>query len=558
MSTYPASTPQEVVGTGLKAGTTIAGFGAPLAASVAGKVGMGAVEGGLTFGGQAIEEGKSAGEVAKEALGGAAFGAATVGVIGALSKTPGLLKGGGKALYSLTSKMEEPTKIAVQNYKASLPTLMERISGLFKPIAKTTEKEPITEAMTGLTRGLVGTERQMGVQAVRAQNKLWNNIISPTLKSSPLKVDMKVFFKTLGKQIFKEEADLTRRNALLKALDAMKNDYIKVGKVSLSKLQDYKSGWAKFLPQKAFQGEDIAGAFKEVQNLAAKNARQIIYENLGGDLKKAYIDYGNLESIAKLGRQVEDQLRAKGMSKQAWEFILDTAITPITTTAGQILYRTGSGLEFLGEQGAKTVGDLLGKTKNVIKEQTTSERPGFVNYFSGEVSKKDNPAVGQTADPLIAEAKKYKSAEEFVNSKLAPDSIAKKGFDTVYHETTPADAKTLTFAYGDKSGLYVSPSEDLALGQRGKGALVEFDTKRLESIRGNRPDLNGQPSEFQISNAPEKLTQDVKSVTFDKEPKGGFGNWNREVLPNGKIKYSNPEITQTKSQLTDIWNKAQK
>ena len=266
----PATTPQEVVGTGLKAGTTIAGFGAPLAASVAGKVGMGAVEGGLTFGGQAIEEGKSAGEVAKEALGGAAFGAATVGVIGALSKTPGLLKGGGKALYSLTSKMEEPTKIAVQNYKASLPTLMERISGLFKPIAKTTEKEPITEAMTGLTRGLVGTERQMGVQAVRAQNKLWNNIISPTLKSSPLKVDMKVFFKTLGKQIFKEEADLTRRNALLKALDAMKNDYIKVGKVSLSKLQDYKSGWAKFLPQKAFQGEDIAGAFKEVQNLAAK------------------------------------------------------------------------------------------------------------------------------------------------------------------------------------------------------------------------------------------------------------------------------------------------
>jgi hypothetical protein len=38
---------------------------------------------------------------------------------------------------------------------------------------------------------------------------------------------------------------------------------------------------------------------------------------------------------------------------------MDKAVTPVATVAGKILYKTGSGLEFLGDKGAKKVGDII-------------------------------------------------------------------------------------------------------------------------------------------------------------------------------------------------------
>lgn len=272
----------------------------------------------------------------------------------------------GVKTYGLSIPMKESTKIAQQVYEASKPSLLERVSNIVTGKTAKSATKPITEAETAARKGLVGTEWKLGVQATRENKKVWDNIIKPSLDSSKQKVNMKQFFKDIEDDIITENADLSRRNALKEALTAVKGDFKKVNDISLSKLQDYKEGWAKFVPERTYKGKPISGALNEVRNLLAQKARQTIYNTLGDDIKVAYIDYGNLKSIAESGLKSVDPLRSKGITKQAWEFVLDTVVTPVATIGGQVLYRTGKGLEFIGKAGAKTVGDIIGSTSSSI------------------------------------------------------------------------------------------------------------------------------------------------------------------------------------------------
>jgi hypothetical protein len=171
---------------------------------------------------------------------------------------------------------------------------------------------------------------------------------------------MKTFFSNLRQRIISETPQLNRRNSLIEALDAMMEDYKKVSNVSYTKLQDYKSGWARQVPERVYKGKPIAGALNEVRNMAAQDARSMIYDALGGDIKQAYIDYGNLKSIEEAGIKSVDALRSKGVTKQVWEFIVDKAVTPVFSGGGKVVYKTADGLEFIGDKmGYKTVGDLL-------------------------------------------------------------------------------------------------------------------------------------------------------------------------------------------------------
>ena len=258
--------------------------------------------------------------------------------------------------YRLAAPMKEATARAVQTYQASKPTLVERLFGTAK---KGELALPIRESETAARVGLSGTEWQIGVQAKRASQKLWDDTIGPALSSSKEKISMKEFFSDLKKRIVAETPELGRKNSLLEALDAMKEDFKNVSSISLSKLQDYKSGWAKFIPERAYKGKPIAGTLNEVRNTAAQEARAIIYDKLGESIKQAYLDYGNLQSIIESGIKSVDPLRSKSAFKQAWEFIVDKTIIPISSYGGKTLYKTGEGLEFVGKEGLKKLGDLL-------------------------------------------------------------------------------------------------------------------------------------------------------------------------------------------------------
>lgn len=277
-----------------------------------------------------------------------------------------VLQNTGEGLYKVGVPSEVPTKIAVQAYEASKPSLIERVSGLVTGDKKIPLNKPITEAQTAARQGLVGTEVQLGVQAKRASQNLWDNTIKPALETNKTKVNMRTFLDDIKAEIVSNTPDLSRRKELLNSLNKIKTDYKKVGDVSLAKLQDYKVGWAAKVPESSYRGKVISGSLNEVRDMLAKKARQTIYDTVGGDIKTAYFDYGNLKSIADLGIKAQDQLRSKGITKQVWEFVLDTALVPVSTAGGQVIYRTGQGIEFIGKAGAKKVGDIIAPATGAI------------------------------------------------------------------------------------------------------------------------------------------------------------------------------------------------
>lgn len=286
-------------------------------------------------------------------------GSATVA--GKATETAGkVLKGAGERAYRVVAPMEQSTAKALQSYQAAKPTLIERVSGLLSNESKTTTlTPPIRESASAARAGLAGTEWKLGVQAKKASTDLWEKTIKPSLATDKTPIYMPEFFNAVEKRIIAETPELSRRDALLNALSAIKDDYTHVNNVSLTKLQDYKAGWAKLVPERTYKGKPIAGALNEVRNMAAQEARARIYNSLGDPIKQAYLDYGNLQSIVESGLKSIDPLRSKSAYRQAWEFILDKALTPVASYGGKVLYKTGQGLEFVGKEGATKVKDLL-------------------------------------------------------------------------------------------------------------------------------------------------------------------------------------------------------
>ncbi len=284
---------------------------------------------------------------------------ATAGAIKPAINTAGrAIKASGEKAYGLTVAPEVSTAKAMMSYDAKQPNLIGRI----KNFAKSEEMpgRPITEAETAARHGIAGTEYGMGVQAKQVASKLWQKDIEPKLDAVKGQVNMKKFVSEVEKEIKKSGGDITRRRGLQEALGQVKEDYKNVGTINLKKLQNYKEGWAEFLPDATYKGKPIAGALKEVHNLMAEQARKTIYSYVGQEGKQAYIDYGNLQSIIKAAeKSVTGDPASKSLSRNVWQFVMNKAVTPMASYGGKILYKTGEGLEFVGKKGAKTVGEAV-------------------------------------------------------------------------------------------------------------------------------------------------------------------------------------------------------
>jgi len=230
---------------------------------------------------------------------------------------------------------------------------------------------------------------------------------------------------------------------------------------------------------------------------------------------------------------------------------------------------------FGGKVGVKTLGEIPEQFfKNMAKEkspqiiESTLKKIGLDEANAKALAPRF--AGVKTADEAKATLSEYgipKPSETPSTQRLFPErkkmpindypyALSNKGIDTVYHNTSPQSARSTIFAYTENRGLNVSTTPELALGQGGKGVTIEFDTKRLEGNKINKPGADfiaatqGKYPEYEISKAPSKLTKDVKSVTFDAPlskigERNFFGNredWKitKEILPNGKVKYTNP------------------
>ena len=194
----------------------------------------------------------------------------------------------------------------------------------------------------------------------------------------------------------------------------------------------------------------------------------------------------------------------------------------------------------------KLVGHATAESKSFWQKQ-----PGV--EFSGS-EKNIFTITRPKVDPLIAEAQKYKSAEEFVKaqegksnllgyhgtSETGAASIERGGFfhmkdGTVYFATNPSEVKT----YGsnvikrDLSGL----------------KLLDDHTPQAAAIR-----KQAGVAEDSYGFANEKVREIAKQQGYDGlKTRTSKNNYDVMVFDNTKM---NDIYNQTKSQLTDIWNKA--
>ena len=284
---------------------------------------------------------------------------AEYGALGAIAEpVANAVKGLAKTGYKLTLGIDKAEARILQNYKSEVP-LWQRVLGL------SSRKAPTLERDTAFNKGLAGTESMIGVQAKRAMTNLWKNLIAPRLEKSTVKIDMPAFFKEAEDQIIKENPELARQNDLKNALESLKEDYAGVKTATLKDLQSFKEGWAKFVPERTYQGKPIAGNFNEVKDTLAGMARTKIYDALGKDVQQAYLDYGNLKGITEMGQKAMTGGRLKGGFGSFWSGIKDTALVPIGTLAGQCIYKLANGLELIAPIGLKKVSDVLfGQSKS--------------------------------------------------------------------------------------------------------------------------------------------------------------------------------------------------
>lgn len=361
----PLQTEQSVkqaAGDVIQSVATAAPFGGP-AKTILGNIALGGATGAGYNLGSALYEDKGLAETLKDTGVGLAVGAAIPGALPFLKYAGrALSKTGEKAVESVIPVSTREASF-LQNYKAETP-FTTRLTNVLSGISEA----PQTAAKTVAEKGLMGTKGGIGIQAKRISEALWNDFIKPALDKADVDVNLPAYFNTLEKNIIETTPEIGRQKALLEALNAVRDDYKGVDNIALSKLQDLKEGWAQFVPQKFYNGKDIAGAVGEVNALLADQARDTIYSALGKDVRKAYFDYGNLKGLQEMGKVAMTGQKLKGGTGGFISEILSETLTPIMTIGGQALYKTGKGIEFVGKAGEKYLGQALGLTNKKAQD----------------------------------------------------------------------------------------------------------------------------------------------------------------------------------------------
>ena len=175
------------------------------------------------------------------------------------------------------------------------------------------------------------------------------------------------------------------------------------------------------------------------------------------------------------------------------------------------------------------------------------------------------PSVAPTKSPLLQEARKYKSAEEFVKSqgtlvfrgghKISTESVTDLGI-SVSRNKRVADFFTKTKIGGETEELVISSNakilsfDEIPINIKDKFTKLSKDISILEQLR-EAPKI--------MKNAERDLVNYAKKKGYDVVDISGFDDKAGKIITDieSEFRIVNPDILKTKSQLTDIWNKAQ-
>jgi hypothetical protein len=305
-----------------------------------------------------IIPGAKAGVTAAQSLTDAALigaGKGLVGVSNLLDGAGNVIKGTGGVLYrsAITPNVKEAERIL--KYRADSP-LLTRISDTIEGI----DQPPRTRGQTALEYGLQGREQDIGIQAKRLSDSLWNDEIAPAVKASDAVMTKEELFAPAIARI-NAITDPTRRQSLANALESIIEDYQTFdNSFDLTKAQALKRDLAEFVPSKIYRGQEVASELRTIQADMADAIRQKTYEALKDqNIKQKYLDWANLHELENIGVKAISEAEFKGGSGTLIAGLWDQATVPVKTIGGQTLYRVGDMLEFEGVKGIRTFGEYL-------------------------------------------------------------------------------------------------------------------------------------------------------------------------------------------------------
>lgn len=296
-------------------------------------------------------------ETGAEILAGGGAGLAGDALIGGgrvLSKGAAPISSGvkkaGKAIYesAFTPNVKEAESILA--YEASQPSLFSSLFGA-GAIKGNPAFKPITTGETALRSGIAGTERQVGTQAKRVADTLYKKEIAPAVDRIEGRITKEELFAPIRERI-NGIVDPTKRAAYQNAFDSLVKDFAKVKDYSFKEAQALKSDLAQFTPAKVFRGQDVANETRMMQADMANVIRQKTYEALKDiNIKQKYLDYGNLQELQKVGVKAISEAGTKGGFGGFWSTLYDSAMTPVKTIGGKVLYKIGDKLQVTAPKG---------------------------------------------------------------------------------------------------------------------------------------------------------------------------------------------------------------
>lgn len=307
-------------------------------------------------GGQVV--GKTGATVAGEAVEAAAK-AATVG--------GRATSGAGELLYKGAIRPNTREAEQLIRYRSDNPLkgrLLKKVKG------EVSLDQPVTRADTALQQGIYGNQSRVGYEARRKSQKLYTEQIAPVLKETDAVVTKDELFAPITNRIDKT-VEPGRKKALQEAFAAIQEDYSDINVLSLEDAQKIKSELDEFTPEKMFRGQNVASEYKTLKNDMANAIRRATYSALKDkNIKRAYLDYGNLRELEKIGVKSITEGGKLGGFGNFWTSIWDMAAIPVRTVGGQVVYRIGNKLEFTGQKGIKKFSDYL-KTKGYKKPSSS-------------------------------------------------------------------------------------------------------------------------------------------------------------------------------------------
>ncbi|MFA5772894.1 MAG: LPD38 domain-containing protein [Thermoplasmata archaeon] len=197
---------------------------------------------------------------------------------------------------------------------------------------------------------------------------------------------------------------------------------------------------------------------------------------------------------------------------------------------------------------------------DVVKVASEKEAKALFNSIANlqlktKAVKPPISAISKELEPLTIEAKKYKTAEEFVKAQGKPvyrggTALNIKEFDSKYGLSLSTD-KEMALKFVKETGMERPREsgvlEEFILDPQAKIATIKDIPKDI--LKPHRLGLETQPLDTELVDWAKKNRFDaidmrgIKAIGIDRVEK--------------EIRVVNPNILKTKSQLTDIWNKAQ-